>query len=257
MFQCKRCYKKFERKNNYDRHVYGRKNKCKNITSMVEDYEMTIRQLQRDKQQMRTKLDMYEDKIEEYNNQMVELHKFAIQDKSNTNTEFSNIITTILDKCSFGNIINNTTNITNNILNINPTVAFGEERSDHISIEELLEITSLGHPKGTIKLMEEIYGHESNRGTIIVKNKKKGIFNVSDGKGGYIEKNRDDIKKITAHRIITEGQRALKHIMSSKHNKTGSIVDTHFNTNCIVIELNNKKKMVDNLVLKELVRIID
>ena len=251
VIKCDRCNKEFMRKGHLDRHL-NKKSKCVDINKLLEkekeQYNITIYQYEQKIKEYETKLEDYQKLLEQKNNMFYKLLD-----------EKSGLIDILLDST----VINNhTTNIDNRIINntsyinVNQTVAFGEETSDHIPMNELLEITGMGHPKGTLKLIERIYGHENNKGTIVIKNKRKGIFNVSDGKGGFIEKDRESIKATIALRLAIESHRALVYIgdKEAENKRMGifnkELLDMHYNTNMILIEMNNLKKTFGNKLLK-------
>ena len=249
MYQCRRCNVSFKKKSHYDQHI-NKMNQCidinkyeKKITSMKESYENKISELHQNYNKM-TKNFMEEKKI------LME----TIQSLQN------NKITTVNN--TINNVNNNVNNVNNNVNNVtnyyvNPTVAFGHELSDHVTLKELIDIHKDGHPGGTRRLIKMIYGHESNKGTIHIKNKRKGLYNVSDGKGGVYEMKKQDVSKMAGRRLIEECNKVISYISSQKVNNVGPIVDLHMNTNNVRGVCNSTfEKRYSNFIVNELLKLI-
>ena len=244
VIKCNRCNQEFDRTLYLDRHL-SRKNKCFDLNGELlkrdMKYKEEIDKYKKEIEEYKSQIQNYMVRIEDYQNKICELSKYA----KDNNNEVINKITNINN--IYGDNINNIN------ISINPTVAFGNESSEHIPIERLLEITSMGHPMGTMTLLEEIYGHESNLGTIVVKNRKKGLYNVSDGRGGYIEMTRDTVKQTVADRITAEGHRVIKYIYTLKDYNVGSNVDSHYNTNLMILKMSGLNKKDGTDILNKLI----
>ena len=237
MYKCKRCNKKFKQTSHYKQHQ-NKLNKCFDINKYqrkMEFYENRISELE----------EKLEQKIEQNSNEIIKNLMETIQNLQNN----------ITTNTTINNNVNNVNNITNYY--INPTVAFGHELSDHVTLEELIDIHSDGHPDGTRRLIKIIYGHESNKGTIHIKNKRKGIFNVSDGKGGVYEMKKQDVSKMAGKRLIEECNKVISYINCQKVNNIGSIVDLHMNTNNVRGVCNSTfERKYSNFIASELLKVI-
>ena len=233
MYKCKRCNKTFKQTSHYKQHQ-NRLDKCIDINKYKRNYEYRISELQKNYNELIKNL-MEEKKM------MMETIQNLQNNKITNNTTINNV--------------NNVSNITNYY--INPTVAFGHELSDHVTLEELIDIHNDGHPEGTKRLIKIIYGHESNKGTIHIKNKRKGIFNVSDGKGGVYEMKKQDVSKAAGRRLIEECNKVISYINAKKVNNIGPIVDLHMNTNNVRGVCNSTyEKRYSNFIANELIKLI-
>ena len=246
MYKCERCNKIFKKISNYKRHE-NKPVRCvdvnkyeEKITYIRESYENRISELQQNSDKLIKNL------MEEKKMMMETIQNLQNNKITNNNTTINNV-----------NNVNN--NVNNNVTNyyINPTVAFGHELSDHVTLEELIDIHNDGHPNGTRRLIKIIYGHESNKGTIHIKNKRKGIFNVSDGKGGVYEMKKQDVSKMAGRRLIEECNKVISHINSQEVNNVGQIVDLHMNTNNVRGVCNSTfEKKYSNFIANELLKVI-
>lgn len=236
MFQCHRCLRIFNKKQHLTNHIH-KKNRCDNIVGKLKQSE-NRKTKQKKIKQLQMELE-HRKSIEQLQKEL-DYHKTK-----------EDIIEKLITYQQPTNIINNYVQI-----NINQSVAFGEETSDHITMDQLMNITKKGHPKGTVELLKEIYGHKDNKGTILVKNKRKGLFYVSNGKGGYDVKDKEYIKNIASQRIAVESRRVLQYIKKMENNNFGSIVDTHQGANFIVINMMKLKKSVGDNIYREMIRTV-
>ena len=241
MYICKRCNKSFKKMSHRTDHE-NKLNKCFDINKYkrkMKLYENRISELEQKLEQEQNSNEIMKNFMEEKKMMLETIQSFQ-------NNKITNINNTT---------ITNNNNITNYY--INPTVAFGHELSDHVTLEELIDIHNDGHPNGTRRLIKIIYGHESNKGTIHVKNKRKGLYNVSDGKGGVYEMKKQDVSKMAGRRLIEECNKVISHINSQKVNNIGSIVDLHMNTNNVRGVCNSTfEKKYSNFIASELLKVI-